>query len=393
LRDKTLAGKRAIFDVEVLDASNRIIPEVTDEFAAQVRPGLTKESLLAELQKAVDQEDAKEFTPARNLALGKALVQVLDVVVPDTLVTNQAREKFATMMADMRDGGVSDDEIKKQINPDNFLKYKDIVQDDIIADFKVSMATDEIARLEGITVPAYQVDEQMEVIRKDAADSKEEFDEALIRGKVETTLTRQAVYDWLAEKADLTVEYLEQEPVFDEKLMEKLAAESLQREQQGTSAVMEASSVIDATVESSSSTETAPMQEEVSEPAPAITAKDVAPVVEAVAEPKVEEPVPVVVEAVAEPKAEEPTPVMVEAVAEPKVEEPTPAVKPETEPAPAAAAAAVVVVDEASMTMEERAFSALLNAGLISINKNPDDPDFDHSKDSEIADGTIFVDE
>jgi hypothetical protein len=362
LRDKTLAGKRAIFDVEVLDASNRIIPEVTDDFAAQVRPGLTKASLLEELRKAVDQEDSKEFTPARNQALGKALAKVLEVVVPDTLVTNQAREKFATMMADMRDGGVSDEEIKKQINPDNFAKYKDIVKDDIIADFEVSMATDEIARLEGITVPAYQVDEQMEAIRKDAAESKEEFDEALIRGKVETTLTRQAVYDWLAERADLTVEYLEQEPVFDEKLMEKLAEESLQREQQGMSAVVEEEAkVIDAVVvESSSSTETEVANKEETTPEPAVI---LAPVTEAVEEPKPKEPAPVV-EAVAEPKREEPAP----------------------EPVPAPAK----VIDEANMTMEERAFSALLNAGLISITKSPDDPDYDHSKDSEVADGTIF---
>jgi FKBP-type peptidyl-prolyl cis-trans isomerase (trigger factor) len=337
LRDKTLAGKRAIFDVEVLDASNRIIPEVTDDFAAQVRPGLTKASLLEELRKAVDQEDSKEFTPARNQALGKALAKVLEVVVPDTLVTNQAREKFATMMADMRDGGVSDEEIKKQINPDNFAKYKDIVKDDIIADFKVSMATDEIARLEGITVPAYQVDEQMEAIRKDAAESKEEFDEALIRGK-------------------------EQEPVFDEKLMEKLAEESLQREQQGMSAVVEEEAkVIDAVVvESSSSTETEVANKEETTPEPAVI---LAPVTEAVEEPKPKEPAPVV-EAVAEPKREEPAP----------------------EPVPAPAK----VIDEANMTMEERAFSALLNAGLISITKSPDDPDYDHSKDSEVADGTIF---
>jgi hypothetical protein len=373
LRDKTLAGKRAIFDVEVLDASKRIIPEVTDDFAAQVRPGLTKASLLEELRKAVDQEDSKEFTPARNQALGKALAKVLEVVVPDTLVTNQAREKFATMMADMRDGGVSDEEIKKQINPDNFAKYKNIVKDDIIADFKVSMATDEIARLEGITVPAYQVDEQMEAIRKDAAESKEEFDEALIRGKVETTLTRQAVYDWLAERADLTVEYLEQEPVFDEKLMEKLAEESLQREQQGMSAVVvEEAKVIDAVVvESSSSTET-----EV-ETKPEQAAVE-APVAEAVEEAKPEVPAPVA-KAVEKPTPEELAPV-VEAVEKPKPEEPAP------EPVPAAAK----VIDEASMTMEERAFSALLNAGLITITKSPDDPDYDHSKDSEVADGTIF---
>jgi trigger factor len=73
LKDKTLAGKNAIFDVTVLEASRRTLPELTDEFANQVRAGLTAETLRKELQKAVDSEDAKQFTPARNAALSKAL--------------------------------------------------------------------------------------------------------------------------------------------------------------------------------------------------------------------------------------------------------------------------------------------------------------------------------
>jgi trigger factor len=230
LRDKSLAGKRAIFDVEVLEASERQVPEVTDEFANQVKAGLTAETLLAELRKAIDAEDAKEFTPARNKALGQALADVMDMQVPDTLVSNQAREKFAVMMSEMRDSGVSDEEIKRQINPENFAKYKEIVKDDIIKDFKVSIAADEIGRLENVQVPDYQVEEQMEAIRKDAAESKQELDENMIRGKVEATLQRQAVFDWLAERSQLQVEF--EDDYFDEALMEKLAKESLEREEQ-----------------------------------------------------------------------------------------------------------------------------------------------------------------
>ncbi|KAG7368046.1 trigger factor domain containing protein [Nitzschia inconspicua] len=232
LRDKTLAGKKALFDVTVLEASKRSLPEVTDEFANEVRQGLTAEALKAELQKAVDSEDAKEYAPARNAALAKALAEVMDVAVPDTLVTNQAREKFAMMMTDMRNNGVADEEIKKQINPENFLKYKKIVKDDIVKDFKVSMATDEIARLEGIEVPDYQVEEQMESIKQEAAESQEEFDEGAIRSRVEATLQRQAVMDFLAEKADLQVDYVDGEEEFDEALMERLARESLKREEE-----------------------------------------------------------------------------------------------------------------------------------------------------------------
>jgi Bacterial trigger factor protein (TF) C-terminus len=216
-----------------LEASRRNVPEVTDEFAAKVRPGLTVAELFAELRKAIDEEDAKQFKPERNKALGESLVEVMNVQVPDSLVTNQAREKFALMMADMRNGGVADEEIKRQISPENFAKYKDIVKADIIRDFKISMAADEIARLEQITVPEYQIQEQLESIKKDAAESKEEMDEGMIRARVESTMTRQAVFDWLAERGNLSVEYEKEndgEPEFDQELMQKLAKESLERE-------------------------------------------------------------------------------------------------------------------------------------------------------------------
>ena len=49
LKDKTLAGKTAIFDVTVESASSRSLPELDDAFAAQVREGLTIESLNAEV--------------------------------------------------------------------------------------------------------------------------------------------------------------------------------------------------------------------------------------------------------------------------------------------------------------------------------------------------------
>lgn len=230
LKDKTLAGKKAVFDVTVLEASTRTLPEVNDDFANKVRAGLTAESMMEELKKAVDEEDSKEFKGARNKALADSLAQVLDVEVPDTLVTNQAKEKFAVMMTEMRDGGVSDEEIKKQIAPENFLKYKEIVKDGIVKDFRVSMACDEIATMEGIEVPDYQVEEQMEAIKKDA--QGEEIDEASIRPKVESTLLRQMVFDFLAQNANLSVEYMEEgEEEFDEGLMQQLADEAVEREE------------------------------------------------------------------------------------------------------------------------------------------------------------------
>ena len=113
--------------------------------------------------------------------------------------------------------------------------YKEIVKDDIIKDFKVSMATDEIARMEAVEVPDYQVEEQLEAIKKDAeqSGSADDFDETQIRGKVEATLQRNAVMDFLADKSNLKVEFSEEgEDEFNEELLEKLAEESLAREEE-----------------------------------------------------------------------------------------------------------------------------------------------------------------
>jgi len=92
------------------------------------------------------------------------------------------------------------------------------------------MATDEVARLEGIEVPAFQVEEQMENIKKEA-NSEDLGDDNVLQGEVESTILRRMVYEFLAEKSDLTVKY-EEDMALDEKMIEELAQQSLEREEQ-----------------------------------------------------------------------------------------------------------------------------------------------------------------
>jgi trigger factor len=234
LRDKTLAGKKAVFDVTVKEASTRFVPEIDDELAAKIRPGLDAEGVSKEIRKAVDEQDSSEWLAARNKSLAKALAGTMDVDVPDTLVTNQSREKYTQMMADFRTQGMEDEDIKKLISPENFLKYKAIQKPDIVDEFKTSMAADEIARLEGFEVPAYQIDEQLLAIQKEA-NGEDIGDETVLRSKIESTIMRRLVFEFLAENAELDVQYVEEE-VFDEDLMEKLTADTMQRESEDVEA-------------------------------------------------------------------------------------------------------------------------------------------------------------
>ena len=89
--------------------------------------------------------------------------------------------------------------------------------------------------MESIEVPDYQVEEQLEAIKKDAeqSGSADDFDETAIRPKIEATLQRNAVMDFLAENSNLKVEFTDEEDEkFNEALFEQLAADSLAREEE-----------------------------------------------------------------------------------------------------------------------------------------------------------------
>jgi len=231
LRDPNLKGKSAVFDVTVLSVDTRTLPEINDEFANAVRPGMTSEDLLSEVKKAVDAEDAREFVGARNKALEGSLSERIEMVIPETLVKMQAKEKFAVMLTEMRDNGTPDAEIKKLVSPENFEKYVDISRDGITRDLKASLAVEEIAREENIRIDPQEIEEQLSNIKKEMKEQGEtDMDESATRGKIEATLQRNYVMDLLAERAKLDVKYEEQEE-FDEKLMNQLMEQQIELEE------------------------------------------------------------------------------------------------------------------------------------------------------------------
>mmetsp|Transcript_35278 Transcript_35278/g.81704 ORF Transcript_35278/g.81704 Transcript_35278/m.81704 type:complete len:566 (-) Transcript_35278:331-2028(-) len=232
LKDKTLAGKRAIFDVKVLQANTRTLPTLDDAFAGEVRPGMTLADLTAELTKAINDDEASEYTDARNAALSNALAARIDVECPDTVLTQQAREKYTMTMTEMRDNGTADAEIKKLITPENFLKFKEIYKEGIEKDFAVSMAIEVIAKTEEVVPDPVDVDQQMDNLKKEVEKQGEEWNPDAYRPRIESTMQRGMVFDLLAEHSNLEVEY-EDEAVtaqLNEELLDKLAKESLERE-------------------------------------------------------------------------------------------------------------------------------------------------------------------
>ena len=152
--------------------------------------------------------DAKdhEFLRARNTAICDALVRVTDVAVPGTILSSETRERYGVMMAEEL-GAVSKEAV---ILANPFSLQRDTLfpeEGDIIRDFKLTMAINEIATLENIELPDDDITKCMQEIREEAF--VPDIDEIFLRAKAVAVVAQHAVFDWLADRADFEVEYVD----------------------------------------------------------------------------------------------------------------------------------------------------------------------------------------
>lgn len=211
-----LAGAPALFEVEVLDVKLRGLPELNDAFAGSIREGLTYAELLEEVKGAVSGENDKKNEETRNKVLEEELVKIADVEIPETLIMEQAREKYANMMSEFRAQGTPDEEIKKMITKEGFEKYKKIATPNIVKVLKSSLAVNDIANKEGIKVDKLDVEDQVALIKAQAEQKGEDFDDKTARDQIECQMQRDLVLNWLAERVEIEFVDVAPEPSVDE---------------------------------------------------------------------------------------------------------------------------------------------------------------------------------
>ena len=89
---------------------------MNDAFAERVKAGMSWADLDAKLKEGVEQEMADQRQQNTDVALSKALVELLpdDFEVPDTIVQEVTKERCA-MLADLRERGTPDEQLKDLI--------------------------------------------------------------------------------------------------------------------------------------------------------------------------------------------------------------------------------------------------------------------------------------
>jgi len=213
-----LAGKEAIFKVQCKLVQKRVLAEVpSEEFANTVKPGMTWAELDAKLREGVEMDREERQRMNAHKAITKALVDVLPASfeVPETLVDQATKERFAMMLGDMREQGQSDEKLKELITPENYERYKMITKPMVVSKIKGDFAIKAISQQQGLVVPQDQVDDEIMTLQAQALQRGEKFKESETRPRVQQTLERQMVLDWLQSNARITIVEPAEESVED----------------------------------------------------------------------------------------------------------------------------------------------------------------------------------
>jgi trigger factor len=106
-RVEELRGKEAHFDVELLDLREKLLPEVTDEFAASVGDVQTVDELRAEIRDAMERRAADEARHVFGDRIIDFAVSNATVEIPEVMIANEVeimRDELRTRLAQQRIG-------------------------------------------------------------------------------------------------------------------------------------------------------------------------------------------------------------------------------------------------------------------------------------------------
>lgn len=195
-----LRGLEALFDVKIKALKDSIYPALSDEFAAKISEAKTMDELKLKIRRSIGQESIVSTEKNINKALEDHIVSLVDVEIPETLIDEQTKTKFAGMMSDFKAKGMDDQEVKKMITKENFEKYKKNSRENTVRSLTVSFVIGEIAKKEGIKVDPAEVEGEMQQLR---AQYQDEMDEEQAKSRVEAELERQKVLEFLRENNEI----------------------------------------------------------------------------------------------------------------------------------------------------------------------------------------------
>ena len=206
-------GRDASFAIELKDLKTRELPELNDAFAKQASEQETLEDLRKELEQRLKDDTERRQTSNRRDALVKALVEQLEIELPEALIQQESRNLLEQTAAQFAQQGM---DVKSLFTPDLIRNLMQTSRPEAEERLRRSFALTALAEKESIEVEDQAVEEKLAEVKKELS-AEAKIDPQRLRQAVMDDLIQEKLMCWLEENSTLTAKAAETEPKAEDK--------------------------------------------------------------------------------------------------------------------------------------------------------------------------------
>ena len=187
------AGRQAEFAITLIELKTRELPELDDAFAQQASDKQTLAELRSELESRLREDSERRHRANRHDALLEALVEQLEVELPETLVEEEIRALIEQTAGQIAQQGM---DVRKLFTPDLIRSLRDTSRPEAEQRLRRSMALKALAAAESISVADADLEARLREVRRGLSETAN-IDPDRLRAAVADDLLREALLEWL----------------------------------------------------------------------------------------------------------------------------------------------------------------------------------------------------
>ena len=193
-------GRKASFVINLKDLKTRELPELDDAFAKQASDKETMAELRADLEQRLKDDAENRQKSNRHDALIAALVEQLEVELPESLVQQEVRNLVEQTAGQFAQQGM---DVKSLFTPDLVRNLMESSRPEAEERLRRSLALSALAEAEDLKVEDGDIDAKVKEVKKQLA-GQGDIDPQRLRDAVIDDLLRDKLLGWLEENSTVT---------------------------------------------------------------------------------------------------------------------------------------------------------------------------------------------
>jgi len=194
------AGRKASFEISLSELKARELPALDDAFAQQASDKQTLAELRADLEERLKEDAERRDRSNRHDALLAALVEQLEVELPESLVQQEIVSLLEQTAGQLAQQGM---DVKKLFTPQLIQSLRDTSRPEAEERLKRSLALKALATAEKLEVEAAEIEAKVKELSRGFSESSR-IDPERLRQAVQEDLMREKLLGWLESNSTVT---------------------------------------------------------------------------------------------------------------------------------------------------------------------------------------------